>query len=361
MGWEQSGCLALPLRNMKKTVYLLDHRFIPTPYNQRFLIEKIASGFVRHGFDVKVIKKIDEIVNPGFVLVSHHDVFYNSIWGIRLLRADITRFLRPAKLLRSREVFSGVAYSDGVLGIVAEWMQALVLKKLSKKKDIIVIHWISCLQYWLEKFSMPYLASGEHYRIEIPKNSYLWEWYNFYKTDRRAIPYPLSASVFPGDVGKDCQNEQYDVCYVGNKNYQPDYQALFIGNPRARIVGTPPYIAEEERMRVYKNSKIALGLSYWESIATGMVTDRIVEALAYGAICLSNNPYAPGATDGCAIYVRNKEELLERFNYFVNNTNERHALREKGFAFIREKGTSYHRAAEFIERAKELYQPKFLQ
>jgi len=346
---------------MQKTVYLLDNFFIPTPYNQRFFIEKLAAGFIGHGFDVKVIKRIDEIVNPGFVLVSCHNLFYNSIWGIRLMRADITRFLHPAKLLKSHKVFDGVRYSDGVLGILAEWMQVRVLKQLRKKQDIVVIHWISALQYWLQKFNMPYIVSGEYYRVNIPRNSSLWGWYNFYKRDKHAVPYPLSASVPPGDIGRDCNNEEYDVCYVGNKNYRPDYQLVFANNLRAKIVGTPPYIEETERVRIYKNSKIALGLSYEESIATGMVTDRVVEALAYGAICLSNNPMAPEVTGGCAIYVKSKEELLEQFNYFTNNTEERLALREKGFAFIRERGTSHHRASEFIERAIELYQPKFLQ
>lgn len=344
----------------QKTVYLLDSFCIPTPYNQRFLIEKFSYGFQGHGFDVKVIKKISEITNPGFVMVSFHNFFYHSIWGIRLLRADFTRFLKLSRFLKSHQRFDGVSYSDGILGIIAEWFQVRELKKLAKKKDVVVIHWISSLQYWLEKLQIPYLVSGEHYRIEIPKSSYLWSWYNYYNTDEHAIPYPLSANVLPQNVGEGCVNEQYDVCYIGNKNYQPDYQAVFLDNARAKIVPTPPYIPEETRVNIYKNSKIALGLSYGETISTGMITDRIVESLAYGAICLSNNPIAPDVTDGCAIYVKSKEELIERFNYYLTHKNERLALREKGFRFIRSKGTNYHRAAEFIARAKKMYNPNFL-
>ena len=62
---------------MTKTFYILDSFLLPTGYNHMFMIQKIARGFSHMGFSWKVIDSINELKEPGFVMISDHPVYFS--------------------------------------------------------------------------------------------------------------------------------------------------------------------------------------------------------------------------------------------------------------------------------------------
>jgi len=344
---------------MKKTFYILNTFFIPTPYNHRFFVEKFAKGFGYSGFEVKVVSDVSEITDPGFVMVSFHNLFYNNIWLIRLLRADFTRFFNGYKLIPgAKSGESLLPYAGGVLGAIAEKFQLSVIRKL-RGKDIIVIAWFSYpLEETFKKMGLRYILSGDYYYTK-PAIQANRRWYEIFNANRLALPVRFAADINPEEIGLNCYNDKWEVCYIGNGTYHPEWYSLFKKNEKARIVPTPPYIPEEERVSIYKNAMVSLGLHDIKNSDNGNVTERVFESLALGAVCVTDNPSAEAATQNCAVYFKDKEDLLKKVDFFLKNTEERKKVRERGFRFIKEHGTYASRAEEFIALAKEQYGAEF--
>jgi hypothetical protein len=296
-------------------------------------------------------------------MTSNCNLFYygSNKWKIRALRADLSRYINGAKLIPgARSYLSSVPHVNGIVGALAERLQIRVFKELSSCRDIVVIAWgTHYLADILEQLGIKYILTCDKYWNK-PVGQFHLSWYECYNTNPKAKPMQFSANVEPTKVGVGCSNSEYLVSYIGNRSYSPHYYGIFTNNPRCKIIPTPPYISEDERLEIYKKSKIILGLSSKASIENANVTERMFEALAYGAICISDNPHAVVATNGCALYAKNKEHLLELVNFYDTHDHARLELRQRGFEFIRNNGTYYHRAKEFIELAQKLYQPAFL-
>ena len=76
--------------------------------------------------------------------------------------------------------------------------------------------------------------------------------------------------------------------------------------------------------------------------------------MAYGSICLTDNPYAVTATDGCAILIRDKWHLTE-LAHKLETRGEFEGLRARGFEFVKKNGTYAARAKGFIDLASMLF------
>lgn len=324
-----------------KTFYIFDNFFLPTPYNHRFFVEKFASGFKSHGFEVKVVNHVDEIKEDGFVMISNHPFYYSL--GNKGKHKSLVRNL-----------FLGLEKFDPLklLPAVARLFQRRTIGKLAagiKGKDQVLIAW-----FWhneedfFNSLGVPVIFTGE-YLYGMPEEDYHRNWHKFYHSRKNALPIKFSAKIDPSQVGEGCNNTAIAISYVGNRQYKPDWYRLFQTRHDCRIVPTLPYISEEERLNIYKNSQISLGLHSEDNIRSKVVVERIFEALAYGALCFTDNPNAVEATQGCAIFIKDKEQLLALVDEYLGGEGKRMALRQRGFEFIRNQGTNFHRAKEFIE------------
>jgi hypothetical protein len=342
---------------MTKIFYILDDPDLPTFYNHRYFVEKFASGFALNGFRVEVAKSVAEIKENSMVMISKHAFVVDDIFGpfripkesrIRKLSKErITGFIgnliSNPRLLRYYLSSSPNNYQRAVN----------VLKKLSKIKNIVVIcwHYHSRIDL-LDKLGINYILTGVYYYDE-PITPAGKEWHRIYKTNEKALPIKFATAVDPDKVGENCYNRAIKVCYIGNRSYGLEYYKLFINRPDCRIILTPPYIPEEEKTNIYRNSMISLGLL--KPIKTSIVTEKIFESLAYGALCFSNHRLAAEVTGGIVKFIKNRDHLLQLVERYVNNEEERLELRERGFKFIKDGRTYKHAAQKFIDLANKLY------
>ena len=327
----------------KKYFYIFNHPYCPMPYTHRFFVEKFAKGFEYHGYVVKLIEHADEIVGPGIMMMC--DIRFHFYWndGIRNWRRDFFIIIE--------QVFNRfkIAWFDDFCWYLKKKAVKEVAGAL-KEKDVTVLAWLwDEHESFLNETGLRVIYTGEYFSHE-PKNlrrKKLWAFYQNHADDN-ALPIRFAAAIDPREVGNNEEKRDILVSYVGERRYKTDWQGAFADRKGCRIVPTPPYIPEEDRVSIYKHSMISLGLESAASLEDGIVTERVFEALAYGAICLSHHEAVVPETDGCAEYIEQREDLEDRVAFLESHPEEAKKIREKGYAFVREKGTYAHEAAKFI-------------
>lgn len=329
---------------MAKTFYILDHPLLPTPYNHRFFVEKFARGFSYRGYEVRVVKRLSEMRDDGFVMISNHD--YSHSWPARGWRAGL---LGPARrLARSETRLAAKARMAARRRVVER------LARRTREARLTTIAW-----FWhdhaslFEQLGMPVIFTGEHFYGQ-PASGFHRSWQSFCGEHPNALSIRFSADLDPEGVGQGCSNDRFDVCYVGASNYKPDWYRAFAERPTARIVPSPPYIAEADRVRIYRESKVSLGLHSDVNIANRVVVERIFESLGHGAACITDNPTATQVTGGIALTARTVEEMRALVGDVLADDERRARLRREGFELIRREGTYAHRADEFVRLSERL-------
>ena len=73
-----------------------------------------------------------------------------------------------------------------------------------------------------------------------------------------------------------------------------------------------------------------------------------IKGMAYGCVVLSNSIHASIQTYGIVEYITSKKDLEEKMKYFLENPDKIKEKQEKGYQFIREKGTNNY-SLEIIE------------
>jgi hypothetical protein len=325
------------------TFYILDHQFLPTPYNFRFTVEKFAAGFGHQGWDVRVVKRIGQIREPGVVMLADHDCFHG--WADGPLEPLFGRIpaIRPGTRLTARP---GAYSQRKALGALA--------RHLRDRPEIVVIAWLWHPHKALfDELGIRVIFTGECCWGE-PKSAARRGWREFSKQHRNALSLEFGAPVDPKRIGEGCENDAIDCSYVGSSTYEVDWQEHFRADARNRIVGTPPWIDEAERVDILRNSKIVLGLHQPANVDDCLPVERVYEAPAYGAVLITDNPWAVDATDGVAQYAESLDQAKELADRYLLNDDERAALRERGLEFARRRGTYSHRAADFIALREKL-------
>ena len=320
-----------------------------------FMAQKVARGFEYHGFKVRIVRRISEIRSPGFVLICDHPVYF-SLGARNNKSGNIFRIIPGAIQRLDNRIH--------VIGSLSTALRHKAYRDLTdqiKGKDIVVIGWnVDKDKAFLESLNMPIIFTGEYYDKK-PVLDYQISWYKIYSNNmnKNCLPLKFAADVRPDEVGKECKNDKYSVSYIGDKTYGIEYRSLFVNDPNCKIIPTPLYIAEQEKIRIYKNSMIILGLTNKNSKMGGHVPERIFEALANGAICLTDSEPAVRQTEGCAVHFRNARELKILVDKFKKDERKRLALRRKGFEYIKRHGTWASKALDFIKMADKLYNIKF--
>ena len=166
----------------------------------------------------------------------------------------------------------------------------------------------------------------------------------------------FAAAVNPSQVGENCENDRYKVSYVGNRSYRPEWYSAFEGREDCRVHPSPPYVSSEaERLDIYRNSQVSLGLHAPANIANGVVVERVFEALAYGCVSVTDNPHAVLVTDGCAQLVTERDEMLELVDRINRDADLRATLRRKGLSYARAHGTYHSQAANMMMLSSQLF------
>ena len=189
----------------------------------------------------------------------------------------------------------------------------------------------------------------------MPKRDFQLEWYRIYtdKHNRNTYPMKFAADVYPEFVGKGCTNNKYLISYIGEKSYVVEYRDI-LSSVNSKIIGSPPFISEPEKVNLYKSSMMVLGLHNRDNRDGKMIGERVFESLAFGAICLTDNKSAPKATGDCAVFTK-KENLIETIYRFKDDKELRLRLRERGFEYIRKEGTWSSRAKDLIDLSNKLF------
>ena len=344
--WAGSGTFRLDknVASMKKYFYILNHPLCPTPYTHRFFVEKFASGFTYHGYEVKLISSPQEIVGPGVMMI--YDAGFYFYWndGIRNLRRDFFIIVDRAFKALKLTWFSDLCWHLRKKAIM-QFAPTL------KEKNVVLLGWF---WFWQKKFfddnSIKIVYTGEYFYRE-PVHRHRKAWWHFYTENREghALPIQFAAAMDPLVVGSDPEAKRdIMVSFVGERKYKPDWQALFNKRSDCRIVPTPPYIPELERIDIYKRSLVSLGLEGCPLIRDGLVTERIFEALAYGAVCITNHDEAVEATNGAAVFAKDANDAEEKVKYFSADRAAATRQRALGFRFVKEQGTYAHQAGKFI-------------
>jgi Glycosyl transferases group 1 len=331
------------MKGGRLTFYILDHPLLPTPYNFRFTVEKFAQGFEHLGWEVRVVRRVGEITAPGFVMLADHDCFHGWADG----RLEPLFGLVPQ--IRSRTKLTSWPGRRGQLRVLKK-----LAGQLEQRDEIMAIAWLWNRDKRLfDELGIPVIFTGECCR-EQPQNPRRRTWHAFSREVSNALPLEFGAAVDPGRIGERCENQAVDCSYVGSWTYREDWQAHFRSDPRNRIVGTPPWINESDRIEIFRNSKVVLGLHQPANIDDALPVERTYEALAYGAILITDNPAAVEATEGIGLYAGDLDRARELARYYVTHERERQELRSRGFDFARRRGTYAHRASEFIALRDEL-------
>ena len=335
---------------MPSTFYILNSFLLPTGYNHMFFAQKVANGFKYNGFNVKIIRHIRDITDPGFVLICDHPVYYS--FG--------ARDNKNGNIMRAIPWAINHIDKYGFIMALSNMLRHRALRSLQsqiKDKRIVVIGWfVQGDKDFFDKLGMKIIFTGEYFTGK-PRWRQQLLWYKFYtnKKVKNVLPLRHSADVDPNRIGEHCKNDKYIASYVGDKSYIRPYMDLFQGDNKYKIVPTPPYITEGKKRAIYQNSAIIMGLNSEQNIKNKMVAERIFEAMAYGAVCLTNNPAALMVTNRCAILINKKQDFKAQIIRLSNNKRKMALLRKKGLKFIKMHGTWHIRAREVIRLSNKLY------
>ena len=152
----------------------------------------------------------------------------------------------------------------------------------------------------------------------------------------------------------------YDVGFVGSYGGGGSLreEALLCVKDRFKnsFIGNAPH---EEMGRIYSGSKIGINYSLNNDINM-----RIFEILSSGAMLLTSavegNGFDELFKDGeHLVTYKNKEELVEKINYYLLHDNEREAIAKRGYELVISKHTYKTRLENMFSIIRENSQDKF--
>lgn len=342
-----------------KIFYIYDHWLMPTPYNHRFFVEKFAEWFKFYNFDIQLIKSYKEITKPWVVMISSHNALY---WYDRWEVSKIYKLIMGWLLWFSDRICIWNIKLFWWIATVAQQLKRFHLSKFLQfvqDKDILITSRFTHIDEDLfSKYHAKIIYSGDHYYVEPWE---LWKsWFKFYQSHINTLPVKFSASVDPcmkGDISD--FEKTIDVGFVGARSYKKDWYGYYKEQPNCEIFGTPPYISEEQRVAIYQWSKIILWFHSDENIKNWNVTERVFEALAYWAVCITDNPSAKIATNDSVIVITTKDDLIYEVNKLLSDREYYDFYHKKWIDFIYSKWLYYHRAKELLELGKKLFSLDF--
>lgn len=294
-----------------KRVILCNTRDFPCPGSHRLHTLRFLANFEPFGY------KFLELIEPGVNFeFAPGDVVYISNHGLDgPIRASQTGFLESLK-------------KNGAVPIFWAWwgLEGLLNSIFGSK-------WILTGEKYLAKEVLP--GFREVYeQLQGPQ----------------ALPLRFAASLDPNSVEVEPGIRSFEIGYVGAR-YHVQLNALIKSCiSSTRIVYTPPFVEENFRLSIYSSSQSILGWHSKNNVSNGVIGERVYEALAYGAVVVTENPYALEATDGNVLYAPNSREVFALLNRIRKDEGFTKRVASSGAKWAKSYGTYQHVVPDFIKR-----------
>jgi spore maturation protein CgeB len=263
---------------------------------------EFINGFSDFGYEISYITNIDDCKDKDILLLSNH-----------IINID---YLNKLNTINSNAVY--------IL-----WYYHSVINQIPFKK------WILTGEYF---HKTPRLQS--HINLD-----------NINKSINNFVPLMLRADEAPEKIGTYERKNEINGCFMGSP-YKSDWVAGLANIMYHDIING--LINYNERRHNHLRSKVAFGFSNDANILNYHPTQRIFEGLSYGCVVISDNEAARDMTDGIVEFVNNKEEFLQKYNYFLEHPEECRKKELEGYEWAKKYGTNRYSASLFLNKMKEL-------
>lgn len=260
----------------------------------------------------------------------------------------------PAEILALGEGDLVYISNHGLDDGVPTQSQIEILENLAKA-GVVPIFW-----FWHEKaelldslFGPRWILTGEHLRSQhvLPSHD---EYSRITNSRSNFVPSRFASALRSDQVGTIPRVNRFNASFVGHRYQRLLNTRLTLTLPKVKVVYTPPFIAEAERVDLFTSSHIVLGWHSKSNIVNGNVVERVFEGLAFGSVVITDNPFALEATDGNVLFADTYAQTKEHFDRIIRDESFRQSLQQKGTAWARAHGTYESVAASFVTRAKNL-------
>jgi spore maturation protein CgeB len=291
---------------MKKLVQILEIKEMKPLLVMNFVFEELTEGFKSFGFEKKVITDINDLVDDGIIFIDDSVSKHKSINFI-----------------------------------------------IDNYKNIIFICW-----YWQNHFDLYskikyFIPTGQNF-LKIPQHCSQSKFlYNTYHKLPRYVPLLLRANEDPELIGTYERKVVRDYCYMGceyKRSWVPtNFKGIY------HTGGWDKYLNYDERKKIYLSSTFALGFQSDANIDCNHLSQRLFEGLAYGCIVLCENQFAEEYTDGIIVYIKSKEDLVNKMSYFLNNPALIDEKQKKGYEWVKKYGTNRFSANLYLDKIEEFF------
>ena len=296
-------------------VFLVNTKKLPIPHTHGLCCKKLLTGFMYNGCFVHEIKHTTEFnkINDNelnvFIYSDHYKNYGTRNEAMKIFNEIGNKFKRSWHIC---------------------WYMTDMLKSGMPFKKFIMTG---------EKLDSPF----EELNNEKKEIVTLYNKYNY-------VPMSFGIDINPYEDLKynnkyeDCK---YNYCFIGTpykKNWTETLdKCLYFSHHY-----TGRYCVGQEKENFMKNSIVGLGFNAQPNVRNGVVTDRIYESLAYCKLCFTDSKAAVAETKGIAILVESEQDIKDKFEYYMNNKYEMYAKNKLGKLLLKEKGTYFHSAKNYI-------------
>ncbi len=152
-----------------------------------------------------------------------------------------------------------------------------------------------------------------------------------------------------------CRRKKYDLLFIGNSRrvYRQivqdaltlDYPLTIYGRhweafEEAQKCVREPYMPNDQVGQAYRDAKIVLN-DHWDDMKeTGIVSNRLFDALAAEAFIISDEmPEIAEIFEGTVVTYKDCKDLKEKVDYYMEHPKEAEKLAERGHQLVLEKHT----------------------
>jgi spore maturation protein CgeB len=228
---------------------------------------------------------------------------------------------------------------------------------LSKLKNVTFIFWLTIPEYCDNLLNNKILMLIKFYEKPPETYPHAVKEYEIQQNDPRCVTLYFGANVKPEDVEikTDLENYVFDCNYVGD-NYNESWTPYIQSNLKTFIRYTTrsgSFIPEEVRIDSFKKSLCSLGWQHEINKDCFLITERIFEALSYGCLLITDSKHIEREIEGGCVYVESKEDCVEKIRYYKNNIDEAREIINKGYEYIKQKGSYYYSCKLFLDKINE--------